>query len=319
MSLPHGIRTLGVLGAGQMGLGIAFVSALRARVPVILHDRSPEQVQKGLALMDKLLAKDVSKARITADEAKDARGRVRVVDSLEGMRDVDMVVEVRPFHSVNSRANEWWIKAVSESLPLKESIFASFAATLRPDAILASNTSSISITKIAAAAVPAGAASASDAGKQSAGRVVGLHFFNPVPVMKLVELISALQTTPETLDRARAFAVACGKEVTTSKDVPGFVSNALLMPFINEAIMCLEKGTATRDDIDTTLKLGMAHPMGPLQLADFIGLDTCLAIQQTLYEGTRDSKYRPSVLLERMVDARWYGRKNGKGFYEYSE
>ncbi|KAF8150517.1 3-hydroxyacyl-CoA dehydrogenase [Mycena galopus ATCC 62051] len=297
-----GIRTLGVLGAGQMGLGIALVSALRAKVPVLLHDRSADQVTKGLALMDKLLAKDVAKGRITADIAKDARGRVTVVSDLKGLRDVDMVVE-----------------AVSESLPLKQSIFASFAAELRPDAILASNTSSISITKIAAAAVPAGASAASEAGKASAGRVVGLHFFNPVPVMKLVELISALQTTPETLDRARAFAVACGKEVTTSKDVPGFVSNALLMPFINEAIMCLEKGTATRDDIDTTLKLGMNHPMGPLQLADFIGLDTCLAIQQTLYEGTRDSKYRPSVLLERMVDAQWYGRKNGKGFYEYTD
>ncbi|KAJ7270126.1 3-hydroxyacyl-CoA dehydrogenase [Mycena haematopus] len=302
MSIAHGIRTLGVLGAGQMGLGIAFVSALRAKVPVLVHDRSADQVTKGLALMDKLLAKDVAKGRITSDVAKDARDRVTIVSELKGLRDVDMVVE-----------------AVSESLPLKQSIFASFAAELRPDAILASNTSSISITKIAAAAIPAGASAASDAGKASAGRIVGLHFFNPVPVMKLVELISALQTTPETLDRARAFAVACGKEVTTSKDVPGFVSNALLMPFINEAIMCLEKGTATRDDIDTTLKLGMNHPMGPLQLADFIGLDTCLAIQQTLYEGTRDSKYRPSVLLERMVDAQWYGRKNGKGFYEYKD
>ncbi|KAJ6593271.1 3-hydroxyacyl-CoA dehydrogenase [Mycena capillaripes] len=305
MTIVHGIRTLGVLGAGQMGLGIAFVSALRAKVPVLLHDRSADQVTKGLALMDKLLEKDVAKGRITSDAAKDARDRVTVVGAeagLKGLRDVDMVVE-----------------AVSESLPLKQSIFASFAAELRPDAILASNTSSISITKIAAAAVPAGTSAASEAGKASAGRVVGLHFFNPVPVMKLVELISALQTKPETLDRARAFAIACGKEVTTSKDVPGFVSNALLMPFINEAIMCLEKGTATRDDIDTTLKLGMNHPMGPLQLADFIGLDTCLAIQQTLYEGTRDSKYRPSVLLERMVDAQWYGRKNGKGFYEYKD
>ncbi|CAK5281708.1 unnamed protein product [Mycena citricolor] len=305
MSVAHGIRSLGVLGAGQMGLGIAFVAALRGKVPVLVHDRSPEQVTKGLALMDKLLAKDVSKGRITSEAAKEARDRVSVIGAetgLKGLRDVDMVVE-----------------AVSESLPLKEAIFASFAAELRPDAILASNTSSISITKIAAAAIPKGVSAASEEGKASAGRVVGLHFFNPVPVMKLVELISGLQTHPETLDRARSFAIACGKEVTTSKDVPGFVSNALLMPFINEAIMCLEKGTATRDDIDTTLKLGMNHPMGPLQLADFIGLDTCLAIQQTLYEGTRDSKYRPSILLERMVDAQWYGKKNGKGFYEYKD
>jgi len=255
--------------------------------------------------MDKFLAKDVAKGRITSEEAKEARDKVSVVGpdtGIKGMREVDMVIE-----------------AVSESLPLKQSIFSSFAAELKPDAILATNTSSISITKIAASAIPTGVNAASQDGKKSAGRVVGLHFFNPVPVMKLVELISALQTSQETLDRARAFAVACGKEVTVSKDVPGFVSNALLMPFINEAIMCLEKGTATREDIDTTLKLGMNHPMGPLQLADFIGLDTCLAIQQTLYEGTRDSKYRPSILLERMVDAQWYGRKNGKGFYEYKD
>lgn len=304
MSIAHGIHRLGVLGAGQMGIGIALVSALRAKVPVLLHDRSSEQVTKGLSLVDKLLAKDVSKGRITSEEAKEARDRISVVGSeagIKGLRDVDMVVE-----------------AVSESLPLKQSIFASFAAELKPEAILATNTSSISITKIAASAIPQGSNAASEEGKKSASRVVGLHFFNPVPVMKLVELISALQTSQETLDRARNFAIACGKEVTTSKDVPGFVSNALLMPFINEAIMCLEKGTATREDIDTTLKLGMNHPMGPLQLADFIGLDTCLAIQQTLYEGTRDSKYRPSILLERMVDAQWYGRKNGKGFYEYN-
>ncbi|KDR75558.1 hypothetical protein GALMADRAFT_140197 [Galerina marginata CBS 339.88] len=303
MSVAHGIRTLGVLGAGQMGTGIALVSALRAKVPVLLHDRSAEQVTKGLSLMDKLLAKDVAKGRLTNEQAKEARDRVTVVGyeaGIKGLRDVDMVVE-----------------AVSESLPLKQSIFASFAAELRPEAILATNTSSISITKIAASAIPSGLNAASEEGKKSASRVVGLHFFNPVP--KLVELISALQTSEETLERARAFAIACGKEVTVSKDVPGFVSNALLMPFINEAIMCLEKGTATRDDIDTTLKLGMNHPMGPLQLADFIGLDTCLAIQQTLYEGTRDSKYRPSILLERMVDAQWYGRKNGKGFYEYKD
>jgi len=284
-----------------MGMGIALVSALRARVPVLLHDKSPEQVKKGLAFTHKLLEKDVGKGRLTSEEAKEARDRITVVDGLKGLRDVDMIVE-----------------AVSENLSLKQSIFSAFSQELRPDAILATNTSSISITKIAASAVPQGISPSSEQGKKSAGRVVGLHFFNPVPVMKLVELISALQTNTQTLDRARAFAVACGKEVTTSKDVPGFVSNALLMPFINEAIMHLEKGIATREDIDTTLKLGMNHPMGPLQLADFIGLDTCLAIQKTLYDGTGDSKYRPSVLLERMVDAGWLGKKNGKGFYDYN-
>ncbi|PBK86991.1 hypothetical protein ARMGADRAFT_998645 [Armillaria gallica] len=299
--IAHGIRTLGVLGAGQMGTGIALVSALRAKVPVLLHDRSQDQVIKGLAFVDKLLEKDVSKGRISSEEAKEARDRITGVDGVHAMRDVDMVVE-----------------AVSENLSLKQKIFQQFATELSPEAILASNTSSISITKIAASTIPECVSAASDAGKKTAGRVVGLHFFNPVPVMKLVELISALQTTSDTLDRARSFATACGKEVTTSKDVPGFVSNALLMPFINEAIMCLEQGTATRDDIDTTMKLGMNHPMGPLQLADFIGLDTCLAIQETLYAGTRDSKYRPSVLLERMVDAGWYGKKSGKGFYDYN-
>lgn len=283
-----------------MGIGIALVSALRAKVPVLLHDRSKDQIAKGLTLVDKLLAKDVGKGRLTDVQAKETRNRISVVDSLEGLRDVDMVVE-----------------AVSESLPLKLQIFSSFSRILRPDAILASNTSSISITKIAASAVPEGESAAGEAGKQAAGRVVGLHFFNPVPVMKLAELIPAIQTTQGTLDRVRAFAIACGKDVTTSQDIPGFVANSLLMPYINEAIMCLEKGVATREDIDKTMKLGMNHPMGPLELADFIGLDTCLAIQQTIYEGNRDSKYRPSVLLERMVDAQWLGKKNGKGFYEY--
>jgi len=208
---------------------------------------------------------------------------------------------------------------VSEKLSLKEAIFRNLSAELPLSTILASNTSSISITKIAAATIPEGHTASSKEGQMSASRVVGLHFFNPVPVMKLVELISGLQTSQETMERAKAFAIACGKEVTSSQDVPGFVSNALLMPFINEAIMCLEKGVATRDDIDKTLKLGMNHPMGPLQLADFIGLDTCLAIQQTLYTGTGDSKYRPSILLERMVDAQWMGKKSGKGFYDYSD
>ncbi|KAH7915595.1 3-hydroxyacyl-CoA dehydrogenase [Hygrophoropsis aurantiaca] len=304
MSIAHGIKTLGVLGAGQMGTGIALVSALRAKVPVLIHDRSQDQVSKGLSLVDKLLAKDVTKGRIQQSEAKEARDRLQVVDSIEAMRDVDMVIE-----------------AVSENLDLKRTLFRGFAEKLRPDAILATNTSSISITKIAAAVIPDGKTAASEEGQASSGRVVGLHFFNPVPVMKLVELIAGVQTHEDTLARARAFAEACGKEVAVSSDVPGFVSNALLMPFINEAIMCLEKGTASRDDIDKTFRLGMNHPMGPLQLGTrtIIGLDTCLSIQQTLYTGTSDSKYRPSILLERMVDAQWLGRKSGKGFYEYND
>ncbi|KAI1785292.1 3-hydroxyacyl-CoA dehydrogenase [Ganoderma leucocontextum] len=300
MSIAHGIRRAGVIGAGQMGLGIAFVSAVHAKIPVLLHDRSSAQIKSGLALFDKIISKDVSKGKLTSEAAKEARDRVTVVDDLKGFRDADMVIE-----------------AASENLAIKQGIFRTLSAELSPKTILATNTSSISITKIAASTIPEGKTAADPEGKESASRVVGLHFFNPVPVMKLVELIAAVQTSEETLDRARAYATACGKEVTHSKDVPGFVANGLLMPFINEAIMMLEKGIATREDIDKTLKLGMNHPMGPLQLADFIGLDTCLAIQQTIYNGTADSKYRPSVLLERMVDAQWYGKKSGKGFYDY--
>ncbi|KAE9392725.1 hypothetical protein BT96DRAFT_967359, partial [Gymnopus androsaceus JB14] len=270
MALP---RTISVIGAGQMGIGIALVASLCAKIPtVLLYDRDPSQITKGLGFMDKLLAKDVSKGKISEDEAKTARARVISIASA----------------SSSSRQDEFgWareLEAASERLPLKEGIFRALAHNLSKDAILASNTSSISITKLAGAAVDGldgNVSKASEEGKSCAGRVVGVHFFNPVPVMKLCEVIPGLQTSDETLQRAKAFAVACGKEVTTSKDVPGFVSNALLMPFINEAIMCLEQGTATRDDIDKTLRLGMGHPMGPLQLGEFIGLDTCLAIQET--------------------------------------
>ncbi|KAG9002836.1 hypothetical protein FRB94_003639 [Tulasnella sp. JGI-2019a] len=221
MSIAHGMKTIGVLGAGQMGLGIAYVAAVRAGVSVLLYDRSKDQMAKGMKLMDKLLEKEVNKGKIESSVAKEARDRVTLIDhasdGIREMRDVDMCVE-----------------AASENFALKAKLFANMAKELRPNAILASNTSSISITKIAAASIPEGETAASEAGKASASRVVGLHFFNPVPVMPLVELISGLQTSEETLGRARAFAIACGKEVTVSKDVPGFVSNALLMPFLNE-------------------------------------------------------------------------------------
>ncbi|KIY46219.1 hypothetical protein FISHEDRAFT_66640 [Fistulina hepatica ATCC 64428] len=304
MAATHGIRRMAVLGAGQMGSGIAYVAAVHARAHVVLYDKSSAQVTNGLALLHKLLDKDVNKGRITKEQAAEARERI-VPLQMDGsgytpLRDLDMVVE-----------------AVSENLSLKQKIFTQLAIDTNPSTILASNTSSISITKLAAAAIPESASAASDAGLQSAGRVVGLHFFNPVPVMKLVELIPGLQTTSDTLSRVEGFARDCGKEVTKSRDVPGFIANALLMPFLNEAIMCLESGVATREDIDKTMRLGTNHPMGPLELADFIGLDTCLAIQQTLHTGTGDTKYRSSILLERMVDAGWLGRKSGRGFYEY--
>nr|UOO00979.1 3-hydroxyacyl-CoA dehydrogenase [Ganoderma lucidum] len=320
MSIAHGISRAGVIGAGQMGLGIAFVSAVHAKVPVLLHDRSSAQVKSGLALFDKIISKDVSKGKLTSEAAKEARDRITVVDDLKGFRDADMVVEPLSSGVPSSAYSTFAVlhassttdhraQAASENLAIKQGIFRTLSAELSPKTILATNTSSISITKIAASTIPEGKTAADPEGKESASRVVGLHFFNPVPVMssatdpsfiasqKLVELIAAVQTSEETLKRARAYATACGKEVTYSKDVPGFVANGLLMPFINEAIMMLEKGIATREDIDKTLKLGMNHPMGPLQLGD--------------------SKYRPSVLLERMVDAQWYGKKSGKGFYDY--
>ncbi|KAF8331328.1 uncharacterized protein EI90DRAFT_2920466 [Cantharellus anzutake] len=303
-AIAHGIKQLAVLGGGQMGLGIAYVAATRAKVPVLLYDKSKDQIGRSLSLADKFFDKDVKKGKLQESEALEARDRMTVVNNLEAFRDADM-----------------FVFAVSESFQLKRSLFSTLSDEMRPDAILASNTSSISITKIAASAMGPEVSPTSEEGLRSSARVVGIHFFNPVPVMvrifPLVELIAGLQTSPEVLERSRQFAIACGKEVTVSKDVPGFVSNALLMPFLNEAIMALEKGVATKQDIDKTLRLGMGHPMGPLTLADFIGLDTCLAIQRTLLEGTGDSKYRPAVLLERMVDAGWLGKKTGKGFYTY--
>lgn len=295
------ISKVGVIGAGQMGTGIAFVAAKNAGVNVLLHDQLPAAQEKGLAFMDKLLAKDVAKEKLAEKEAKGIRERVRAIGDLNELRDVDLVIE-----------------AVAEKLPLKQTIFSQLASICKPSAILASNTSSISLTKIAASATsPNKNTQQSSNPDPSPSRVVGLHFFNPVPIMSLVELIAALQTSEDTLKRAREFAVRCGKVVTVSKDTPGFISNRVLMPMINEAIICLEEGVATREDIDQTMKRGTNVPMGPLTLADFIGLDTCLSIMQVLYNQTSDSKYRPSVLLSRMVDAGWLGKKVGKGFYEY--
>ncbi|BGP37784.1 hypothetical protein JCM10449v2_001706 [Rhodotorula kratochvilovae] len=292
------IDTVGVVGAGQMGIGIAYVVAKTAGAQVVLSDRSQAQLTKGLHFVDGLLAKEVKKGRMGNEEASRVRGRISAAS--EGIDagafgEVDLVVE-----------------AVSESLPVKQAIFGQLATHLPPHAILASNTSSISLSTLAASAVN------QKTGESRARQVVGFHFFNPVPVMKLVELIPALQTDPTVLDVARGFAERMGKTVTLSADTPGFISNRLLMPFINEAVITLETGIATKEDIDTTLKLGMAHPMGPLQLADFIGLDTCLSIMKVLQNETGDSKYRPAVLLGRMVDAGYLGKKSGRGFYSYA-
>ncbi|TLS30047.1 hypothetical protein PpBr36_02344 [Pyricularia pennisetigena] len=288
------VKKLGVLGAGQMGLGIALVAARVAQVPVTLVDPSQGALDKGLSLADKLLSKDIQKSRISQEDADATRGRLSPTTSMDSLADVDFVIE-----------------AVPEIPDLKYEIFGKLAQICPKHAILATNTSSISITRIAAATTK----DATDLSASS--RVVSTHFMNPVPVMKGVEIISGLQTSQETLDAAVAFCKAMGKVPSTSADSPGFLANRILMPYINEAIICLETKVGDRDSIDAIMKTGTNVPMGPLQLADFIGLDTCLAIMKVLHTETGDSKYRPSVLLQKMVDAGWLGKKSGKGFYDY--
>ncbi|KAJ9151423.1 3-hydroxyacyl-CoA dehydrogenase [Coniochaeta hoffmannii] len=288
------VKRLGVVGAGQMGLGIALVASLKAKVPVTLVDSSPQSLEKGLSFAGKLLAKDVSKSRITQEEADEAWARLTPTNLIEELSDVDFVIE-----------------AVPEIPQLKFDIFAKLAEICPPHAILATNTSSIPITRIAAATTT------DPKDLSNSSRVVSTHFMNPVPVQKGVEIISGLQTSQSTVDTAVAFCRAMGKIPSVSADSPGFLANRILMPYINEAVICLETGVGDRDAIDAIMKNGTNVPMGPLQLADFIGLDTCLAIMKVLHTETGDSKYRPSVLLSKMVDAGWLGKKSGKGFYDY--
>ncbi|KAB8070058.1 3-hydroxyacyl-CoA dehydrogenase [Aspergillus leporis] len=288
------VKTLGVIGAGQMGLGIALVAAQKAQVPVTLVDTSQTSLDKGLKFADKLLDKDVSKERLTREAADTIRSRITTSLKMEDLSPVDFVIE-----------------AVPEIPDLKTSIFAKLAQVAPKHAILATNTSSISITRIAAATTT------DPTDLQAPSRVISTHFMNPVPIQKGVEIISGLQTSKETLDTAIAFVQRMGKIASVSADSPGFLANRILMPYINEAIICLETGVGARDDIDNIMKNGTNVPMGPLTLADFIGLDTCLAIMNVLHQETGDSKYRPSGLLKRMVDAGWMGKKTGKGFYDY--
>ncbi|KAG2175228.1 hypothetical protein INT44_007716 [Umbelopsis vinacea] len=269
--LQHGIKRVGVIGSGQMGLGIAMVAANVARLPVVIMDVNKEQIDKGIKFMDKLLEKDVGKSKITSEHAQGTKDLVSTTQTLKDLRDVDIVIE-----------------AASENLAIKTALFADLDKECKPDAILATNTSSISITKIAAAT-------------SRAHQVIGMHFMNPVPVMKLVEIIPGLATTDNIVQTTKELATSMGKTTTVVQDVPGFVANRLLMPYINEAVILLENSWASAEDIDTTMKLGMNMPMGPLTLADFIGLDTCLAIMKVIHENTGDTKYRPSVLLQNWV------------------
>ncbi|PKX93277.1 3-hydroxyacyl-CoA dehydrogenase family protein [Aspergillus novofumigatus IBT 16806] len=288
------VKSLGVIGAGQMGLGIALVAASKAQVPVTLIDNSQASLDKGLIFADKLLQKDVSKERLTREAADAVRARITPSLNMDDLSSVDFVIE-----------------AVPEIPDLKTSIFSKLAQIAPKHAILATNTSSIPITKIAAATT------ADPTDLQAPSRVISTHFMNPVPVQKGVEIIAGLQTSKETIDTAIAFVQRMGKVAAVSADSPGFLANRILMPYINEAIICLETGVGAREDIDSIMKNGTNVPMGPLTLADFIGLDTCLAIMNVLHHETGDSKYRPSGLLKRMVDAGWLGKKSGKGFYDY--
>ncbi|CAG7949083.1 unnamed protein product [Penicillium salamii] len=288
------VKSLGVIGAGQMGLGIALVAAQRAQVPVTLVDSSQASLDKGLKFADKLLAKEVTKQRITQEAADAARGLLIPTIKIDDLSSVDFVIE-----------------AVPEIPDLKTKIFSSLAQIAPKHAILATNTSSISITKIAAAT------STDPTDLQASSRVISTHFMNPVPIQKGVEIIRGLQTSQETMDTAIAFVERMGKVASVSADSPGFLANRILMPYLNEAVICLETGVGGREDIDNIMKTGTNVPMGPLVLADFIGLDTCLAIMNVLHQETGDSKYRPAGLLRRMVDAGWLGRKSGKGFYDY--
>jgi 3-hydroxybutyryl-CoA dehydrogenase len=277
---------IGVVGSGTMGNGIAQVAA-RAGYDVVIRDVTDEFLQRGLAAIDKSLQREVDKERLTAAEKRAIAGRLTTTTELEGLRDALFVIE-----------------AVTEDLRVKTEVFKTLDEITKPDAILASNTSSISITKLGAAT-------------RRPDKVIGLHFMNPVPAMKLVEVIRGMATSDETYEQVQTLAKRLGKTALDCQDSPGFVSNRVLMPMINEAIFTLHEGVATRENIDGIMKLGMNHPMGPLTLADFIGLDVCLAIMNVLHDGLGDPKYRACPLLKRYVDAGWLGRKSGRGFYEY--
>ncbi len=280
------IKTIGVVGAGQMGNGIAQVAA-SAGFRVVMSDIADSFVQKGLTAVSKNLDRMAEKGKISAQKKEEIFGRIKGTVQVKDMAEADFVVE-----------------AATENESLKLNIFRELEQACRKEIILSSNTSSISITKIASVT-------------QRPSQVIGMHFMNPVPAMQLVEVIRGLQTSQETFQTVKTLAEKMGKTPVEANDFPGFISNRILMPMINEAICTLFEGVGTPEAIDTVMKLGMNHPMGPLALADLIGLDTCLAIMEVLYKGFGDSKYRPCPLLRKYVDAGYLGKKTGRGFYQY--
>jgi len=281
------IKTIGVIGAGQMGNGIAHVCAL-AGYNVLMYDISKERIEAGLKTIEGNLTRQISKGAIKEEQKKTALAAIKPASSLADFKTADLIIE-----------------AASENEGVKKKIFADVGAVAHKEAIIASNTSSISITRLAASA-------------GNPERFIGIHFMNPVPLMPLVEVIKGIATSTATFEATKAFCKKLNKTIVVAEDYPAFIVNRILMPMINEAIYALYEGVGSVEDIDQAMKLGVNHPMGPLQLADFIGLDTCLSIMQVLHEGMSDSKYRPCPLLVKYVEAGWLGRKAKRGFYDYS-
>lgn len=280
------IRNVGVIGAGQMGCGIAHVAAL-AGYKVHIYDLSQDRIEAGLATINGNLARQVSNGKLSEEDRKAALSRISGSSDVNDLAPMDLVIE-----------------AATEDESVKRKIYAQICPVLKPEALLATNTSSLSITRLA---------SATDRPE----RFMGIHFMNPVPVMKLVELVRGIATEETTFSTAKEFVATLDKTITVAEDFPAFIVNRILLPMINEAIYTLYEGVGSVEAIDTAMKLGANHPMGPLQLADFIGLDTCLSIMQVLHDGLADSKYRPCPLLVKYVEAGWLGRKSGRGFYDY--